>query len=165
MLGKLIRSLFGSGGAAVATTVLDGKPMILLDAEDLAEQGIEVAYEKVLPTLRVHVPEPLLVTDVIGEANCSYAIRVGDELRTVYSPDIEGSESESWGRATFEFFRLVNLQLRDAPVRLYALHGGNDLCGVFLTPEEYEQARLQLARRSDWPYLPTDEAPAYGLPD
>jgi hypothetical protein len=46
--------------------------------------------------------------------------------------------------------------------RLYAINGGSDLGGMFLTQSECEAARKSLSREEDWPYLPTLEPPWYG---
>jgi hypothetical protein len=74
------------------------------------------------------------------------------------------NEDESWGKATYALFSIVNAQLAGSPYRFYAINGGNDLGGMFLTLEEYEAAKRSLKRKSDWPYLPTDEPPDYGQP-
>jgi hypothetical protein len=39
-------------------------------------------------------------------------------------------------------------------VRLYAISGGNDLGGFFLSPEQAKAAQAGLPRKSDWPYIP-----------
>jgi hypothetical protein len=41
--------------------------------------------------------------------------------------------------------------------------GGNDLFGIFMTPEQAERARHALPRKSDWPYLPVPEPPWFGM--
>jgi hypothetical protein len=81
---------------------------------------------------------------------------------TTTTADEPVTESESWGRATFILFSLVNQQLSDAEVSFYAINGGNDLGGMFLTEAQVEKARRSLPLKSDWPYLPTNEAPHYG---
>ena len=50
-------------------------------------------------------------------------------------------------------FSLVNQQLSDAEVSFYAINGGNDLGGMFLTEAQVEQARRSLPLKSDWPNL------------
>jgi len=42
-------------------------------------------------------------------------------------------------------------------MRFFAINGGNDLGGMFLTTVEAEEARKSLPRKQDWPYLPTME--------
>jgi hypothetical protein len=55
----------------------------------------------------------------------------------------------------------VNRQLAQTPYRLFAINGGNDLGGMFLTVDEAETAKKSLAKRA-WPYLPVAEPPWYG---
>jgi hypothetical protein len=50
----------------------------------------------------------------------------------------------------------------DAPYRFFAINGGNDLGGMFLTPAQAEAAKQSLPRKQDWPYLPTASKPWYG---
>ncbi len=133
-----------------------------LDAENLAELGIAEAYQSLLPALRAFVAEPAAVEEIVDEDLPSYAIRCSGAEHLVFSAVEPGTERESWGRATYVFFRIVNEQLAGTPVRFYALNGGNDLCGMFLTPEEALESRNQLPRASDWPYLPEVGGPDYG---
>jgi hypothetical protein len=60
------------------------------------------------------------------------------------------------------FFTIVNDQLARSHYRFYAINGGNDLFGVFLTPTLAEAAQKTLPNKSDWPYLPKDEPPWFG---
>jgi hypothetical protein len=60
------------------------------------------------------------------------------------------------------FFKIINDQLAKSEYRLYAINGGNDLGGMFLTQPECEAARKSLPRKDDWPYLLTLEHPWYG---
>jgi hypothetical protein len=46
--------------------------------------------------------------------------------------------------------------------RFCAINGGNDLGGMFLTPDQAKEAQKALPNKKDWPYLPTDEDPLYG---
>jgi hypothetical protein len=80
----------------------------------------------------------------------------------IYSPELPEGEGQSWGRATHALFAIVNNQLAKSEYGFYAINGGNDLGGMFLTPSECEEARQPLPRKGDWPYLPTDEHPWYG---
>jgi hypothetical protein len=57
--------------------------------------------------------------------------------------------------------RFVNSQLESSDHRFYPLYGGNDLGGMFLTPEQVEEARKTLPEPTDWPYTPTLEHPDY----
>jgi hypothetical protein len=80
----------------------------------------------------------------------------------IYSPALPNEEGQSWGRATHAFFKIINDQLAKSEYRLYAINGGNDLGGIFLTQLESEAARKSLPRKEDWPYLPTPDHPWYG---
>lgn len=141
---------------------LDYGQLIVLDAEDLAEQGILAAYERLLPRLRQFVPTPAAVEEVVDEGTGRYAVRCQGREYVVYAPELPGSEGQSWGRAAHALFALVNEQLAGAPVLLYAINGGNDLGGLFLTPEQARAAQAALPAKSDWPYLPTLDHPLHG---
>ncbi|CAN4279793.1 hypothetical protein LJR125_002680 [Pseudoxanthomonas sp. LjRoot125] len=147
-------------GAQVPAMTLDYDTMIILDAEDLAETGIGEAYEQLLPELKRYVARPVAIEELFDPDAPRYAIRVDDDEYVIFADETEGSDS--WGRATYVFFKIVNDQLVDADVRFYAINGGNDLGGMFLTPEQAEAARSDLPRRSDWPYLPAAEGPWFG---
>jgi hypothetical protein len=54
-------------------------------------------------------------------------------------------------------------ELAATGIRLYALDGGNELSGIFLTAAQAERARRALPRKTDWPYLPTSEPPWFGM--
>ena len=71
---------------------------------------------------------------------------------------------QSLGRAAHALFKIINDQLTNSEYRLFAINGGNDLGGMFLTQSELEDARRSLPRPEDWPYLPTPEHPWYGQP-
>lgn len=157
---SFLSRLLGKG--APSAPALDYDRLIILDAEDLAEQGIREAYERLLPELQKFVPAPAEVEEVLDPDVGSYAVRSGEFDFVLYSPALPGSDEESWGRATYAFFTIVNNQLSGAGVLLYAINGGNDLGGIFLTPEEAESAKRGLSERRDWPYLPRLEQPYYG---
>ena len=67
--------------------------------------------------------------------------------------------------ATYAFFKIINDQLGASEYKFFAINGGNDLCGVFLTPAQAQASRYGLPRSADWPYLPTLEPPNYGFPE
>lgn len=133
--------------------------MIPLDAEALAETGVKAAYERLLPALRKYVASPAEVSELIDHDVPSYAVTCMGTKYPIYD---QGDQDESWGRATFALFDIVNRQLATAPRRLFAINGGNDLGGMFLTPAEAEAAKKSLPRKTDWPYLPDAKQPAYG---
>jgi hypothetical protein len=156
-----IFALFGcSAGDRPVPFELDYSEVIHLDAEDLAETGIAEAYEALLPKLRMYVPEPAKIQEDIDNDAPRYSVRCGAMTYTIYEPKFD--EGDSWGRATYAFFAIVNAQLSNSPYRFYALYGGNDLGGMFLTPAQAEAARHALPNKSDWPYIPNDESPWFG---
>jgi hypothetical protein len=141
---------------------LDYDQLIPLDAEDLAEQGIREAYEALLPALRKHVAEPKALEEVVDADTGTYSVLFAGQEHLVYGPQASGTEGDSWGRATFIFFQIINSQLSETPVRFYALNSGNDLAGMFLSPETAQLAQSKLPRKSDWPYIPDLSSPWYG---
>lgn len=136
--------------------------MVLLDAEDLAEAGILEAYESLLPELKKYVPQPALVEEVIDHHGGRYAVKSGAVEYVIYAPDLDDQRGESWGRATVAFFTIINDQLAQSQYRFYAINGGNDLGGMFLTPSQAEAAQKALSSKTDWPYFPKDELDWYG---
>ena len=143
---------------------LDYDKILLLDAENLAEGGILQAYQSLRHLLSQHVPEPAQVHEILDTSKPSYSVRSGAQDYLIYSPEVHDDEGQSWGRAAHAFFEIINHQLSKSEYRLYALNGGNDLAGVFLTQSECQAARESLPRKEDWPYLPTLEHPWYGQP-
>jgi len=143
---------------------LDYNKVLFLDAEDLAEAGIKEAYRSMIPALGQYVSEPAEVEDVVDNDAPSYVIKCAGQEYVIYSPALPEDEGQSWGRAAHAFFRIVNDQMAKSEYRLYAINGGNDLSGIFLTRDECEAARKSLRRKEDWPYLPTLEHPWYGQP-
>jgi hypothetical protein len=141
---------------------LDYDRSIHLDAENLAETGIRAAYKSLLPNLRKYVPQPAEIEEAIDNDIPHYSVRCGMKEYAIYSPELNEAERGSWGRATVAFFSIVNDQLADSSHRFYAINGGNDLGGVFLTPTQALDAQGSLPNRSDWPYVPANEPPWYG---
>ncbi|MBK9177512.1 MAG: hypothetical protein IPM46_14510 [Flavobacteriales bacterium] len=141
---------------------LDYDQMIILDAESLGEAGIGEAYQVLLPKLREFVKDPAKVEELEDPDPPSYSVRSQGVEYVVYAPELPEEGGQSWGRATYAFFRIVNQQLEHSSIRFYAINGGNDLGGMFLTESESAAARLSLPNKTDWPYLPTNEAPWFG---
>ena len=135
---------------------------IHLDAEALAEGGIVEAYELLLPKLRQFVKNPATIEEDRDDDAPSYSVRCADSDFEIYAPDLDEGEGNSWGRATVALFSIVNAQLKNSSHRFYAINGGNDLFGMFLTPAEATAAQKSLPNKSDWPYVPKDEEPWYG---
>ena len=141
---------------------LDYEQLIALDAESMAEAGIKDAYARVLPSLSKYVPQPAAIEEVIDRTNSSYAVRSPGVSYDIYSAGT--SQEQSWANATFALFDLVNRQLAHHSHKLYAINGGNDLFGMFLSEDQYRGGIASLKKKSDWPYLPTLDAPWYGQP-
>jgi hypothetical protein len=142
---------------------LDYDQWIHLDAENLAEAGIAEAYESLLPELRKYVQEPTPLQELIDKDAPRYLIKYGNREFAICAPEFaEESGDNSWGRATYAFFAIVNDQLASSARWFYAINSGNDLGGMFLTPEQAKAAQKNLPRKLDWPYLPKDERPWYG---
>lgn len=139
---------------------LDYSRSIHLDAEDLAENGIDEGYQRVLPELSRLIPEPADMEEAFDPSEGRYSVRCQGQDYLIYVS--EAPEYESWARAAHALFQIVNKQLSDSAYRLYAINGGNDLHGIFLTGAECEAARAGLSHQTDWPYLPTLDPPWYG---
>ena len=91
-----------------------------------------------------------------------YAVKSGAKEFVIYAPDLQDQGGESWARATVAFFAIINDQLADSEYRFYAINGGNDLGGMFLTPAQALDAQQALPHKTDWPYIPKDEPEWYG---
>jgi hypothetical protein len=141
---------------------LDYDKLLFLDAETLAEGGIKMSYESILKDLSHYVPAPAQIQEVIDNDASSYAVSCGDQEYVIYASGLPDEEGQSWGRATHAFFKIINDQLTASEYRFYAINGGNDLGGMFLTESQCEAVRNSLPRKEDWPYLPTLEHPWYG---
>ncbi len=141
--------------------VIDYDDAIHLDAEALAEAGIAEAYERLLTRLRKFVKQPLEVTEQLDDDAPSYSVQCGGKSFAIYAPELEET-SNSWGNATVALFTIVDDQLVNSTHRFYAVNGGNDLFGIFLTPAQAAEAKRALPNKQDWPYLPKDEPEWYG---
>lgn len=95
------------------------------------------------------MPEPAQVHEAINNDAPSYTVPCRGQEYLIYSPAMPDEEDRNWGRATYAFFRIVNDQLTASQYRLYAIDGGNDLFGMFLTQTECEAARKSLPRKED----------------
>ncbi len=148
---------------------LDYEQMIFLDAEWLAEGGVAEAYvEEILPRLIEYVDNPVEIHEVnTGETErydekAIYSVASEGDIYQIYGPELDDDEGQTWGRAAHALFAIVNRQLQDQDVKLYAVNGGNDLGGFFLTAEQYEGAKKVLQNKSNWPYVVNLEHPSYG---
>jgi hypothetical protein len=156
-----LKSLLG-GGRPADPDPLDYDQVIHLDAEDLAEQGILKAYEKVMPQLQQYVGAPMVVTEHVNSETGTYAVSA--DGRTCQIWDDGAKNPDGWERATVAFFEMVNANLGSSDRRFYALYGGNDLSGIFLSLEEFAAARRAIKKPSNWPWRPVTEPPHYGYP-
>ncbi|MWL87173.1 hypothetical protein [Cupriavidus sp. SW-Y-13] len=163
MLSKLFaRPSSQADSAEARPQPLDYEKMVTLDAEELAEQGIVAAYQRLLPQLKNHVARPALISEEVEANEPSYKVQFQGNEFLIYSGSDRDAEAESWGRATYYFFLIVNSQLNGSDVRFYAINSGNDLGGIFLTPAQAESAQRSIERRTDWPYIPSLDGPWYG---
>ncbi|TGQ65637.1 MAG: hypothetical protein E5V49_17065 [Mesorhizobium sp.] len=105
---------------------------------------------------------PTAIDESVDTYGSRYVVRAAGQEFLIHAPDVPNGEGRSWGTATYIFFKIINDQLAGSEVRFYALNGGNDLFGIFLTPQQAEEARRSLPTRTDWPYLPDAEWPWYG---
>ena len=129
-----------------------------LDAESLAEMGIREAYEKVLIKLSTLVETPLNIEEIRNEDNTKYIIKFNNKEHLIYD-ESTNSNKNSWGNATYVFFEIINSQLVDKEIKFYAVNGGNDLFGIFLTEKQAKASRNGLNNPKDWPYIPKNETP------
>jgi hypothetical protein len=134
--------------------------LVPLDAEALAETGIKSAYQELIPALKKHIASPAPITEQIDSDAPSYSVVCQGVTYHIYGP---GDHEQSWGKAAFALFDIVNRQLANTRYRLFAISGGHELGGILLTVEEAQAARKSIKARSDWPYLPASEAPWYGM--
>jgi hypothetical protein len=139
----------------------DDDDVVLLDAQDLAEGGILEAYEQLHPQLRQHEAAEIDLAEEFDEEAAMYSVLADDKRYDIRG---NGAEGDPWVLATIAFFEIVNAGLAQATHRFYALYGGKDLAGIFLTDEQFDAARRSIARHSDWPWTPVNRAPDYGFP-
>ena len=159
------KHLFMSAGDSDAESAtpapFDVDDVILLDAEDLAEQGILEAYEQLHPQLRQYEAASVDIIEEFDEDEAVYTVFADGKRYDIRGNGVEG---DAWALATVAFFEIVNASLAGSSHRLYALYAGNDLAGIFLTDEQFRLARESIARHAHWPWTPVDHAPDYGFP-
>jgi hypothetical protein len=151
------------GCGAIPETTPGYEDLVFLDAETLAEGGIGEAHSQLLPRIRAHAPAAGPIEERLDSEAGRYVVSNGDRDYVIYAPDLPEELGESWGRATHAFFEIVNDQLASSEVRFYAINGGNDLAGRFLTPAEAEALRASTEAKFEWPYVPTLEPPWCGM--
>jgi len=162
-----LKSLLAKTESAVSSPSsedpLDYDQVVHLDAEDLAEQGILSAYQALLPRLKQFTDSPIEVTEEMDHDSGTYTVCCEGLRFAISFPD--DPDDDSWIRATVAFFDIVNANLRKSSHKFYALYGGNDLCGIFLTQQEYLAARPATKPRLNWPWMPVNWPPDYGYPE
>jgi hypothetical protein len=142
---------------------IDYDRTIVLDAERLAEGGVKSAYDaEIAVELRARSIQPKPLIEEKDDNVPAYSVQFGEKHFPIYGPGL--APEESWGRATYALFEAVNRQLLGTDFRFYALGGGHELQGVFLTEDEAAQAKRELSNKSDWPYIPTGSPPDWGEP-
>jgi len=157
-------SCISGNGIAIPTSTIDQKYFddYYLDAEYLAELGIKNKYEILLPELKQLITKPENIEEMIDSEKGIYIILYKDREYVIQSPEYNDTGFESWGRATFALFDIINDQLNETDHRFYAINGGNDLAGIFLTMEELEKIKQTITNKRDWPFLPINDPPWYG---
>lgn len=144
---------------------LDYDHAIPLDAEALAEQGVLSAYRALLPRLEKYSVAPLEVNEVLSDDGLSYTVAAGGRQFVIWEVLENGKQnSDGWERATVAFFQIVNASLSASTHHFYAINGGNDLFGMFLSKQEFAAARKAIAKRAYWPWTPDDKLPNDGFP-
>jgi hypothetical protein len=141
--------------------------MFHADAEELAEGGIGEFLREIERFLAHQGVELEQLEDWADENG--YVLSLNGNNHTIYdTEDLRRDEQRVvsiWGLATARAFALINALLTDAgsAERLYAVNGGNDLFGFFLSP----QLRAAICDHPDTkpldrPYIPNEEHPTYG---
>jgi hypothetical protein len=143
------------------TGAIDYDAALTLDAEELAERGVADAYAELSTELSELGIAPSAVGENFDAEACAYSVQYSGTNYPIFGPSIH--TMHSWGLATFALFDIVNRQLAGHRLTLYAINGGNDLFGIFLTPAQAQRARRALPRKSDWPYIPTAEPDWFGM--
>lgn len=162
---KSLWSISQPASPVVSVSPLDYDQAIILDAESLAEQGILSAYRELLPRLKEYSATPLEVTEALDNDGLRYTVGAGGKQFVIWEVLENGKQNnDGWERATVAFFQIVNASLDTSTHHFYAINGGNDLFGMFLTEQEFTAARQAIAKRSYWPWSPDDRLPNDGFP-
>ena len=141
----LFTSADDSGADATIAAPFDVDDLILLDAEELAEQGILEAYEQLHPQLRQYEASNVDIVEEFDDDEATYTVFADGKRYDIRGNGVEG---DAWVLATVAFFEIVNASL----------------AGIFLTEDQFYQARRRIERHVHWPWTPVDHAPDYGFP-
>ena len=145
-----------------AVPPIDHDRAVLLDAEELAEQGMAAAYEAMAPRLRAIGVTPDRLTETVNSGTASYSVRFRGRNYPISLPAEDDAMARA--RATVAFFEIVNAQLGTTSYRFYALNADNELAGILLTRADYRRAMATTRRATDRPYLPALSPPWFGQP-
>ncbi|WP_047248292.1 hypothetical protein [Chromobacterium subtsugae] len=159
---QLIAAVAARLGRCAGRLPLDYEQMVILDAESLTEAGIKEAYGMLMPILKKYLANPEALVEEIDCDLPSYSVVSAGVVYEIYSPALQMSEGDAWGRATYAFFAIINRQLKASAVKFYAIDNGNGLGGMFLSERQAAAACRNLKAKADWPYLPTLASPWYG---
>ena len=157
----LFTSADDSGADPAIPSPFEVDDIILLDADDLAEGGILEAFEQLHPQLRQYDAADIDIAEEFDAETHTYAV-LADGKR--YDIRGDGVAGDRWALATVALFDIVNASLAGSSHRFYALYGGHDLAGIFLTEDQFYQARRRIERHVHWPWTPVNHAPDYGFP-
>jgi len=134
------------------------------DAEELAEGRIGDFLREIEPFLNRQGITLSVVEDHFEDDG--YSLTVNGKTYLIYDADaLENRSGRIWGLSTVRTFEIVNglLTSSGSNERLYAVNGGNDLFGFFLTPELREViCSHPHAAPRDRPYAPACKHPWYG---
>ena len=132
------------------------------DAEDLAEGGIAQFLRSIEPFLKRQGVDGLEIEEQLSETG--YTVIIGSTPYPIYTQE-EMETEDGWWLATVRTFELVNelLVLAGSEERFYAVGGGNDMFGLFLTPALHEViCNHKDASPRECPYVPLIDPPWYG---
>jgi hypothetical protein len=137
------------------------------DAEGLTEGGVSNFLRRIEPFLHGQVISLNQFEDDFTEQG--YSVMVNGERHKIYDTDeIQRRQTQPgllWGLSGARAFAIVNRLLERAGSEeiLYAVNGGNDLFGFFLTSALREAiCRYPTVKPGDRPYLHTEEYPWFG---
>jgi len=139
---------------------IDYDQAVSLDSEDLAEQGMKEAYDRLAPSLVALGVSPEPISEAVDSVAPTYKVTFRGQTVDLWQTPSEGL---SWCRAGRVFFEIVNAQLKPG-LRFYALNNGNDLHGIFLTDADYARAMTEIDKKTDRPFIPTEEPEWCGQP-
>lgn len=142
---------------------LDYDAAFYLDAENLAELGIKEAYDDLRPTLHKYISDSYEIIEHFDNSSGRYWVQAEDQTFEIFE-SASSDVGNAWGLATVALFSIINKQLLDEDIRFYALYGGNDLYGIFLTEQQALEARRFHKDKKNWPYLPVSQYPWFGQP-